>query len=207
MIKNVVFDMGGVIAEWKPREIIARLLPQSERREWLYEHIMLSPEWGMMDKGEITNEQAAERLAASAGELAGEVLRVMRGWPAQMPLIEGTPKLMRRLKGRGLGVYILSNASDAFWQIGSVKPALALADGVLVSCETGLSKPDVRIYELFCERFSLKAEECLFTDDMAQNIEGAKKAGMRALLFEGPSALEKELITLGLLQPSQPKAF
>ena len=57
-------------------------------------------------------------------------------------------------------------------------------DGGVFSCEEKLTKPDIRIYERLCEKYGLVPSECLFTDDLAANIEGAKKVGFNGVLFE-----------------------
>ncbi len=58
-----------------------------------------------------------------------------------------------------------------------------LLDGTVISSEEHLLKPEPEIYRCVCERFGLKPEECLFTDDKPVNVEGAKAIGMNAVVF------------------------
>ena len=55
-------------------------------------------------------------------------------------------------------------------------------------------KPDRRIYEIVLERFGLRAEECVFFDDLEKNVEGAKAVGIEAYRFEGDVRLIKDLL-------------
>ena len=73
-------------------------------------------------------------------------------------------------------------------------PAWDLMDGAVVSGEERLMKPDPAIYQLLCKRYGLLAEECLFVDDNADNCEGARVAGMRAVRFAGDVAAIREAL-------------
>ena len=73
-----------------------------------------------------------------------------------------------------------------------------MMDDRLISSEEHLVKPDVAIYDRLCEKFGLVKEECLFTDDKPINIDGAKAAGMSAVLFTDASRFEEDLKRLGV---------
>jgi hypothetical protein len=69
---------------------------------------------------------------------------------------------------------------------------------VINSARVGLAKPDVRIFHLAAERLGVPASACVFTDDLAHNVEGARAAGMRAFQFQDAAHLESELRALGV---------
>ena len=77
-------------------------------------------------------------------------------------------------------------------------PFLERFDGVVVSGLEKLVKPDVRIYRVFCERYGLAPESCVFIDDNEANVISARKIGMEAIHFSSPAALRAELISYGL---------
>ena len=77
-------------------------------------------------------------------------------------------------------------------------PFLEKFDGVIVSGLEGMVKPDPRIYRVFCERYGLAPESCVFIDDSEPNITSARKFGMHGIHFKDPVTLRKELIGLGL---------
>ena len=74
----------------------------------------------------------------------------------------------------------------------------AFIDGVVVSGLERLVKPDPRLYRVFCERYGLAPESCVFIDDSEPNIVAACKFGMHGIHFTDPAQLRKELIGLGL---------
>lgn len=71
-------------------------------------------------------------------------------------------------------------------------------DGMVVSGEEHVIKPDAAIYRLLMERYGLRAEESVFVDDRQPNIDGAKAVGMGGILFHDAQQLETELKALGL---------
>lgn len=199
MIKNVVFDAGGVIVCWDPADVLEKFVCDKSKWPALRELVFNSREWREMDAGQYTNAETRELLAAKAGGLEGEVRALMDGWMSCIPLKEDTLALMRELKERGVGVYILSNWCDTFYEAEQLREAADVADGVLVSSEEKLAKPDERIYARLCEKFSLNKEECLFADDMPVNVAAAESFGMRGFVFTGAAALRGELVSLGVL--------
>ena len=72
-------------------------------------------------------------------------------------------------------------------------------DDRVISSEEKLVKPDVAIYNRLCEKFGLRADECLFTDDRQANIDAALSAGMQAVLFTTTEQFEADLKRLGVL--------
>ena len=84
-------------------------------------------------------------------------------------------------------MYILSNMQVHAWEyLNKTHPCFSLCTGVVVSCDTGLIKPDPKIYEYLTERFSLKADECIFIDDMAENVSAARACGWEAEQLTDP---------------------
>ena len=69
-----------------------------------------------------------------------------------------------------------------------------------MSCKVGACKPDPQIYKITLKKLNLSAEECVFVDDILNNIEGAKNLGMQGIHFQTPEKLRKDLIKIGLLQ-------
>ena len=95
-----------------------------------------------------------------------------------MPPFEKIYGFVKELKSKGYGIYLLSNASSDFHERRKDIPALSLFDGVLISADYKLLKPEKEIYLELYKKFSLKPEECYFIDDMQKNIDGAKDTGM-----------------------------
>ena len=88
------------------------------------------------------------------------------------------------LKQRKKKIYFLSNYSEEmFCQSKEQLDFLGYFDGGLLSWEEKCMKPDDRIYKILLKRYQLKPEKCVFFDDRMENVEGARRAGMKAFLF------------------------
>jgi putative hydrolase of the HAD superfamily len=201
MIRNVIFDMGNVLIYYDPDAFLDRInLKNPEDRALLKREIYLSLEWSMMDRGSLTDDEAAEIMVRRVPQhLQESVHKLVNEWERPILPIEGMEELVRELKDNGYGIYLLSNASyrqHVYWP---EIPASELFDGVLVSADVHLVKPQPEIYKLLCSRFSLKEEECVFIDDSTANAEGAAFSGMRAVVFHDDAAeLRRKLRELGV---------
>ena len=200
MIKNIVFDMGNVIIRFDPAAFIDRFGVSGEEREALLREVFRSPEWVMMDRGTLTDEQCADILCPRLPEHLRDIARkLIAFWDRPILETDGICPLIEELKGLGYGIYLLSNAScrqPDYWQR---VPASRFFDGTLISYSVKLVKPMPEIYEKFFETFSLKREECFFIDDSPANVEAALYVGMPATVFHNDTArLRRELRAAGV---------
>ena len=195
MLKNVIFDFGGVVCTFSQDAILddfctgeahARLKP------------VLFRSWQALDEGTADYEEyVAETLKLLDGEDKQIARRFFREWHRSMRPIPGVWALIGELKARGYGVYLLSNAST--WFAGHLDdyPILRLFDGRLISAPEKMAKPEVRIYRLALERFGLNAAETLFVDDRAENTEAAERVGIAGYVFDGDAEKLRERILKG----------
>ena len=185
-IKNVVFDMGGVLMDWDPVKISRALCPDPDDAALLAHAVFDSREWGWVDAGVIAPETVAWTAKLKLPERLHDLADVfaLRWYEAFDPLPE-MGELVRELKAAGYGVYLLSNAGVTFAEYRDRIPAIDSMDGILVSCYEHVVKPDAAIYQLFCKRFGLRAESCLFVDDMRRNVVGAERVGMQGYVYDG----------------------
>ena len=186
-IKNIVFDMGKVIIDFDPEIFMDRLAITDEKdRGLLKEKIYDSPLWKQMDHGDLDEQRMIEIVEPELPDHLKSYARpLISRWYDPIIMIEGMSDLVFKLKRKGYGIYLLSNASvmqKDYW------PSVSCAsffDGVVVSAFEHVMKPDPRIYEILLERFGLTADECIFIDDRKDNIEAAGKLGFDTFLFEG----------------------
>lgn len=196
--KNIVFDMGGVLMDWDPVKISLTLCPDPDDAALLRKAVFDSREWGFADAGAIKPETIAWTAKLKLPERLHELADVfaLRWYDAFEPM-EATGALVRELKAAGYGIYLLSNANTLFSCYRDRIPAIEVFDGVLVSCYEHVVKPDEAIYQLFCERYGLAPESCLFVDDMERNVVGAGRAGMHGHLFDRDvDALRRHILAL-----------
>lgn len=201
MIRNIIFDMGNVLIYFDRNIFLDRVgLENPEDRELLNREVYLSLEWSRMDRGSLTDEEAAEIIARRVPEhLRETVHRLVNEWERPILPIDGMEELVRELKRNGYGIYLLSNASCRQHHYWPEIPASDLFDGTLISADVHLVKPQPEIYELLCNRFSLKKEECVFIDDSTPNAEGAFYTGIPAIVFHNDvGELRRKLQEIGV---------
>lgn len=201
MIRNIVFDMGQVLIRWRPEEMLERFDLSQEEKTMLLQELFWSPEWIAQDRGIITEADMIARVSARLPEtLHGTVEEVIKAWYVwHLTPMPGMAELVRKLKEKGYGIYLLSNASTALRGYFPRIPGSECFDGLMVSAEEKLLKPQHEIYERLYERFGLVPEQCVFIDDSPANIEGAMLTGMQGIVFRGDTErLRRELLALGI---------
>ena len=185
MIKNVIFDMGNVLLDYDPQAAMDELEITPDAQPIIMKELFCGNEWVQLDLGNITEDEAYESIKQRIPEeYHADLRKCIDGWDICMKPLNGAKKFCEFVKSNGFGVYVLSNAHKSFYRYFPRYFDLEFFDGVVVSADVHIVKPDVRIYEHIIEKYNLKAEECLFIDDRADNVEGAIKAGMKAIRFK-----------------------
>lgn len=190
MIKNIIFDMGNVLLSYEPKIYVRKIIHDVNTAEAVLRELFQGPEWPMLDAGTLTEEDAVKRIQARIPQYAESVQCAMDGWDEMMTPLPGMLEIVAALKENGYRLYVLSNASLRFFSYYEQKEVFHYFDGFVVSAKEKIVKPDPEIYCRLLKRFDLKAEECLFIDDMQQNIAGASKVGMYGHCFEGADELK-----------------
>ena len=186
MIRNVIFDLFGVITRFDTEGYYALHGISPSDQAILQREVFRSLEFAMGDRGTISEEAAADAICARLPDRLHEAVRdfIYRRNRALLP-IPGMEALLQRLKGHGCRLFLLSNTSRAFHRFRARIPGIALFDGVLISADAGLVKPDPAIFRLACERFGILPCESAFIDDSPMNAEAAQYVGMKACVFNG----------------------
>lgn len=194
-----VFDVGGVLLDWDLRHLYAKHFAGEEALAHFLDTVLTRDWWVRMDAGLPLADGIAE-LSARFPEYADLIALCDRSWPEMVRgVIAGTVEILARLKARG-PVYAITNfPAEKFIVARRLWPFLDDFDGVVVSGEVRILKPDAAIFTLFLDRFGLAAGDCLFIDDSAANVQGARDAGMHGHHFKDPEELEKALIGHGML--------
>lgn len=187
MIRNIVFDMGKVLLEWEPIMPCLRCAKDAEQAKTVCEAVFTHPEWGpIIDGAKMTEPEylahAQQRLETQ--ELKDVAAAAMSNyWLDGLYPKGGMDKVVKDLLDQGYNLYVLSNCGHRFHDFSYKIPYISEFKGLLISAEEDLLKPDVAIYHRLCEKFGLKAEECIFIDDLQKNIEGAQAAGLQGYCF------------------------
>ena len=197
----VVFDIGRVLLNWDPRHLYRTIIADPDRMEWFLAQVC-TDDWNRsLDGGRSWDEAVAERIGLHA-DWADEIRAYRARWHEMVPdAIDENVALLGRLKAAGVPVYAITNfVGDLFRETRERFAFLKSFDGVVVSGDERLLKPDPAIYRLFLERFGLRAEACLFIDDSPANVAGAQDVGMLAIQYRPGDDLAAACARLGLLR-------
>lgn len=197
MIKNIIFDIGNVLADYCWEDHIVRRGFSGEKKERLGRAMMLSDTWQEIDRGVWSEEQLLAGFIANDRELEAEIRTVFSDMSTLVRERSGSKDWLRSLKADGYRVYYLSNFSSKVER--EAKKELSFLeemDGGILSYTVRLIKPDPAIYRLLLERYGLSAEESVFLDDSAANVQAAKALGMEGILVTGQEQARKELDSL-----------
>jgi glucose-1-phosphatase len=186
MIRNIVFDLGNVLISFKPSEFFDKKNYPQNIKERILSDIFGSREWSMLDSGDITTEEAIDRIAQHSSLRKEEIVHVFNLRTELLYPIDENIRILPDLKKRGFRLFYLSNfPDDIFEDIRSGYYLFKYFDGGLISAEAKVSKPDSRIYKLLTEKYNLVPEESLFIDDMEVNVKAAEKSGFKGIVTYG----------------------
>ncbi|WP_404400056.1 HAD family hydrolase [Pelagibacterium halotolerans] len=194
-----VFDLGGVFVDWNPLYLFRKLFETEEEAVWFHQNIC-TLDWNLeFDAGDVYSEGVA-KLITRFPRYWREIQAYDLRWKETIGgLIQGTIDIHDELVAAEIPTFAITNFSWEKWvSVLPDWPFLEKFDGVVVSGLERMVKPDIRIYRLFCERYGLAPDSCVFIDDNEANIIAARKFGMEAIHFTSPQALRAELISYGL---------
>ncbi len=185
-MKNIIFDMGNVLLTYDPEVCLNHIVEKEEDRALIRRELFEGPEWVQGDLGELTDEERFNGVSKRVPErLHEELRRCTVEWDMCMYPVKQAREFCDYLKKSGFGIYVLSNASSSFYRYFPRFAPFDYFDGIVVSCDIHIIKPDIRIYQHLLKKYNLRADECFFIDDLEANIEGAKNAGIDGAVFEG----------------------
>jgi epoxide hydrolase-like predicted phosphatase len=185
MIRNIVLDFGGVLVAYDFKAYFSKILNSEEKGEWFMENILTPANNNLLDKGDQSFEDIIsewkQRWPDYAVALDAFDKHYTDIFTEEIP---GIYDWMVKLKSKGYRLLGLSNWSTKVFDVMKKFPRpFSLLDGYLVSHEVHLLKPDVAIYQAFCQRFDVDPSDCVFIDDKVENIRGAQKIGMHGIVF------------------------
>jgi len=193
-IDAVVFDVGGVLIDWNPEYLYTKLISDPvERRRFLTE--VCTPDWNAAQDAGRSWEEAVQTLSAEHPHHAELIAAYDLRWEEMVagPIPESV-EVLEELRQRGIPNYALTNFSSEKWKVAiGLWPFLDRFNGVVVSGEEGIVKPNLAIYRLLLDRFDLAHERTFYLDDRPENVRAAGELGMQADLFTGAPSLRRRL--------------
>lgn len=201
MIRNLLFDMGGVIVRWDPHGYINDMAPVSEEdRILLFQEVYGSTDWVMLDRGAIDEAEMIRRACTRLPQhLHPYVEKLTCHWSDKKEEVAGMYDLVKELSEKGYQLYLFTNAAPSHHQyFPGYRAAEFFQDRIMLSSDYQILKPDPAFFTIGMKKFSLKPEECLYTDDNALNTECAVRLGIRSFVFYGEEKLRRNLREAGV---------
>ena len=200
-IETVIFDLGGVLIDWNPEYVFREVFDDEGEMRYFFEEVCTS-EWNVRQDAGRPLAQATEEKVREFPEYEPAIRAYYGRWEQMLGgPIEASVRLLEQIHARGAHrLYALTNWSHETFPVAQERFGfLQLFEGIVVSGQEGLAKPDHRIYRTLLERYRVAAETAIFIDDLAKNVEAAREAGIRGIHFRGAERLEEELKGLGVL--------
>jgi putative hydrolase of the HAD superfamily len=185
-MRNVIFDVGGVLLDWNPDQVLKGYYAEPAERAVMQQAIFHHADWLEVDRGALTEEELLQRIARRLGRPVPELTGLF-----------GTVALLHSLATRGVPLYCLSNmplgtftylrGRFGFWE---------LFRGIVISGEIRLVKPQPEIFQYLLDRYDLSAADTVFIDDYPVNVEAARALGLQTVLFTDAQRCEEALRAL-----------
>jgi len=182
---NVVFDVGNVLLSWDPHAILREHLPAGADHGAFLRNVFLHDDWVELDRGTLDEEEAILNFVARTGAPTDLVRRLVHASKTNLtPMPESLALLSELKRGGATKLYVLSNMSHATWEFLQPRHDFWKSfDGLAISAQLGMVKPDLAIYRHFLSTFALDPRQTVFFDDRADNVAGARAAQIRAFVF------------------------
>jgi 2-haloacid dehalogenase len=196
----VLFDLGGVLIDWNPRHLYRRLFVDEAAMERFLATVCTQAWNEEQDAGRRFCD-GVELLLARHPQYASEITAFDLRWGEMLKgAIEESVAAVAELRGRRVPLFALTNWSAEKFPLARTRfPFLEWFDGIIVSGEERLKKPDPRIYHIAIERFSLEPSTTLYVDDSEVNVAAAALLGFKTHRFVAAAALRNQLVGCGLL--------
>lgn len=184
-IKNVVFDFGGVLVAWDPRHLYRKYFKTEAEVDYFLRNIC-TEEWNTdLDRGEPFEKLIQERIAKFP-EFEEPIRFFKDRWEEMIYCAKDeTVEFIFELKAGGYRLYGLSNWSAETFPIALKKyQFFELFDGIVISGQEGVVKPNAEIYRILLDRYGLKACESVFIDDKEINVKAGEALGIKGIVFD-----------------------
>ncbi len=195
MIRNIIFDIGGVLVELDWPGYIRQYGFDREKEDAITRALVDGPVWKELDREVWSMDQILEGFMSLAPQYREDVRTVFLNSGGFIHRQEYAIPWITSLKERGYHVYFLSNYSQ--WMIGQTEKTLDFLpylEGGVFSCDVQKIKPDAGIYQEFLRKYpTVRPSESVFLDDSPANVETARKLGFCGIVVQSHAQAKQEL--------------
>ncbi|MEM1134413.1 MAG: HAD family phosphatase [Bacteroidota bacterium] len=192
-IKNIIFDLGGVLMDWNPKYLYSKIFHNEEKMNWFLDHVCTA-EWNTQQDAGRSFEEGTKLLISQYPEYKEAITAYDFRWEETIrgTLPEAVNMLENLVAKKKYRIFALTNWSqEKFPLVRHKYTFFQLFEDILVSGEEKLIKPDPEIYQLALQRFGIKAEESIFIDDSKKNVIAAEQLGFQVIHYLGTDDLKK----------------
>ncbi|MBE6762019.1 MAG: hypothetical protein E7551_07000 [Ruminococcaceae bacterium] len=188
MYKNFIFDFGQVIVKFEPEYMTSVYVKNVDDAKLVEEVVFDRLYWDKLDAGLLTDEDVKNGIISRLPERLKDVAcTIYDNWYYNIPIINETVALIKKIKEKGGKLFLISNISNSFamnyTKVPQIKEVFDLFDGLVFSGPIKLAKPSKEIFHYALGKFGIKAEDSIFFDDNKDNILSADSVGIKGYLF------------------------
>ena len=189
-----LFDLGGVFFDWDPDHFYKNVFENIEEREFFLAEVC-NDQWNVQQDAGRSIAEAELELIPKFPHYEKEIKMYYKNHRKMIRgVFEESIDILKKLKDKNYECYVLSNwSAETFLGMTDDYPFLKLFDGLLISGEDKLIKPDHAIYQLARDRFNLNPEETVFIDDKLENIQAAQEMNFKTIHLTDPNIIKKEI--------------
>ncbi len=194
-INTLIFDLGGVLIDWNPEYVFLKEFKGNRKKmKWFFENIC-TMEWNeKQDKGKLIKDATNERIKKFP-KYENLINMYYGKWEDMLKgEISATVRILKKLKNKNYKLFALTNWSAETWPVAIKRfDFLKLFDGIVVSGQIQMLKPDKEIYNYIIKKFKLNPSKCVFIDDRMSNVNGARLCGINGIKFDKSTKLITDL--------------
>ncbi|MCB0839605.1 MAG: HAD family phosphatase [Bacteroidetes bacterium] len=196
-IDTIVFDLGGVLIDWNPKYLFRKIFETESEVDHFLENVC-KYEWNVEQDAGRSLADGTEYLVALHPDWEKEIRAYYGRWEEMLGgEIAETVEILESLKYGGYRILALTNWSSETFPIAHQRyDFFKHIEGIVVSGDEKLAKPDPKIYQTLIKRYEVDPAKAVFIDDSAKNVEGAIAQGMHGIRFLSPMQVREDLADL-----------
>ncbi|HFV3520625.1 HAD family hydrolase [Streptococcus pneumoniae] len=180
---NIIFDLGNVLIGWNKEKILSKICKNDLEYNLFNKFVFQSNLWIDLDNGKISLEFLENQLIDEMGhQYQDQIHELVWNWFNYVDLYDEVYELIKQLKKKNFQIYVLSNTSSIFHILldSVLSKVSSVLDGYVISCEVKMMKPQKEIYLSLVNKYQLDIKDCIFLDDLEENVEAARTLGIKA---------------------------
>ncbi|HGR1852856.1 TPA: HAD family hydrolase [Streptococcus pneumoniae] len=180
---NIIFDLGNVLIKWNKEKILSKICKNDLEYNLFNKFVFQSNLWIDLDNGKISLEFLENQLIDEMGhQYQDQIHELVWNWFNYVDLYDEVYELIKQLKKKNFQIYVLSNTSSIFHILldSVLSKVSSVLDGYVISCEVKMMKPQKEIYLSLVNKYQLDIKDCIFLDDLEENVEAARTLGIKA---------------------------